>query len=285
MSTGFNIREKNFGSAFIGSNILRAAIHRPTASKPGPGWGTRYRVRSAVDTQYVVFILYIVWIYTALHYILGLYRCLLYIVPQRGINTLYIVGRNMLYFCTFQPLYIVSQPLSPASPPKNPTSCIYLSQPLYLVLQMCYIQYNPISCIYIIPTTIYCSYSAFSAPHPFAPTVSCVHGHLYYYILWRYYILYLLFILILYLVNSPTSPLSPSTPAVCTTVVQPQHSPQRGSQLATHVDLRDLRCLTVSCRPIQLHWSTYKNVISPILVYLVSILLFQPQHLVPSPPT
>ena len=35
MSTSFNIREKNFGSAFMESKILRAAIHQFTASKPG----------------------------------------------------------------------------------------------------------------------------------------------------------------------------------------------------------------------------------------------------------
>lgn len=149
----------------------------------------------------------------------------------------------------FWALHIVSQPLSPASAYQTQHLAVNLYRPLYLVLCVYYIYLSPISCIslsiILIIGTIYCGFSASSAPHPFAPTLSCVHGCLYYYILWRYYILYLLFLLLLYLVNSPTSPLRPSTPTYCTTVIQPQNAAERGSQLATHVYPRDLRSLTV----------------------------------------
>ena len=92
----------------------RTAIYRGLPPKPGPGWGTRCRAMSTIDPQYVVFILYIVWIYTVLHYILGLGRlgticCTTVYLP----TTIYRMLLYLVELCTTQ------------SPYKN--RCIYQS--------------------------------------------------------------------------------------------------------------------------------------------------------------
>ena len=92
-------------------------------------------------------------------------------------NTIY-CAHYMLYPAQFHPLYIVAHPLLPASALKTQHIVSNPIQPLYVVLQVYYIQHSPIYRTYIVFTTTFYTISctcAFSAPFPFAlPTIYCV---------------------------------------------------------------------------------------------------------------
>ena len=144
-----------------------------------------------------------------------------------------------------------------------------------------------ISCIIIlfifILYTISCICCAFSAPHPFAPTISCVCVCPYHSILCRYYILYPMYLLPLYLVPRSASPLRPSDACIlhnlgpyCTA-----HN-IRADRVNPVSRPREPRSLAVLGRPVKVHWPTHSRVISRILLYLVLYTFHQPQYLVVS---
>lgn len=137
-------------------------------------------------------------------------------------------------------------------PPLRPTlSCIYTHPyPLYIVY--------PISCIYRPIFLLYVGY-------PISRTL---------YIYYHYILFY-----------PSTSPLRPSSPRpaqlrgqpmrVCTAHADPKH--------ASRPFL--VRSLTVSGRPVHLHWPTQKSFISRIFRDIVLYTQIQPQYLVPISPT
>ena len=87
MSTGFNIREKNFGSAFMESKILRAVIHQSTASKPGPPPTTIYNISCPNPPSFhnISYLLHIVHIFMSKYYI-----CVPLYIAMRPNQLLYI---------------------------------------------------------------------------------------------------------------------------------------------------------------------------------------------------
>ena len=162
MSTGFNIREKNFGSAFMESKILRAVIHQFTASKPGPP-----------------------------------YHNILYLNPPSFHNISYLLHIFMSKYYICVPLYIAMRPNQPlyigtctlfrAYPPKThqkPNISYLTCINHYILCFKCATYITTLYLVFILFLLLYIVPGHFP-PFPLRPhPISCRYDYTTYYILY-----------------------------------------------------------------------------------------------------